>query len=258
MFATSAEPPGSPSWPRPGDVLVVPLSLDHADDVLAGLEPLLSRAERGRAARLVPSASRRFVAGRGQLRRLLARIVGDPPESLAIEAGPAGKPILGGRHAGRCHFNVSHSRDRCLVVVSADGPVGIDIECLAATHTPAWADTIAGSILAADEFAAYRLLPAPRRPIAVLEAWVAKEAVLKATGQGVAAGVRHLALPHPLPRAALRPGADPIPATFAAVSGTAPGGWAVCLLDLDRDHRAALACPRPACRLSLVPGVDAC
>jgi len=258
MFATSAEPPGPPAWPLPGDVTVVSLSLDAADDVLAGLERSLSEAERGRAARLVPPASRRFVAGRGRLRRLLGRIVGAAPESLALEAGPAGKPILGGRHAGRCHFNVSHSQDRCLVVVSATVPVGVDLECIAAAHTAAWADTMAGSILAAEEFAAYRRLPEERRPVAVLEAWVAKEAVLKATGAGIAAGVRHLVLPASLPRTSLRSGAASVPATLTSVSGAAPGAWAVCLLDLEGDQRAALACPRTACSVSLVPFAEAC
>lgn len=257
MFATPAASPAPPPWPPPGDVMLVRLALDPADDVLAGLEASLSPAERGRAARLVPQAGRRFVAGRGQLRWLLAGIFGAPPESLAIEAGPAGKPILGGRHAGRCHFNVSHSRDRALVAISAQVPVGIDIECLDSNHTPAWADTIAGSILAVDELAAYRLLPAARRPVAVLEAWVAKEAAVKATGQGVAAGVRQVILPHSLPRTTLRPEAAATPVTLAAVAGAAPGDWAVCLLDLEGDQRAALACPLTACTVSLVPAAEA-
>ena len=255
MFATSTEPPGLPQQ-RPADVTLVPLRLDLAEARLRELEPLLSPAERDRAARLVPRAAQRFIAGRGQLRQLLGRLVGAAPEALEFEAGPAGKPVLGGRHAGGWQFNVSHSQDRGLVACSAALPVGIDLECVAATHTTAWADDLAGSILGAGEHVAYRLLPGPDRPRALVEAWVAKEALLKATGAGVAAGVRHVLLPAPLPRATIIAAAPPTRAPLAAVAGLGPGSWAVCLLDLGPDVRAALACPRAECRIALEEGWD--
>ena len=253
MFATSTEPPGLPRRP-PIDVTLVPLRLDPTDARLHELESLLSPAERDRAARLVRPAARRFVAGRGQLRQLLGRLVGAAPESLQFEAGPAGKPVLGGRHAGGWQFNVSHSQDRGLVACSAALPVGIDLECVAATHTTAWADDLAGSILAAEELVAYRLLPGPDRPRALVEAWVAKEAVLKATGAGVAAGVRHVRLPAELPRTRIAAEAPPTRATLAAVAGLGPSGWAVCLLELGPDVRAALACAQMECRIALEDG----
>jgi 4'-phosphopantetheinyl transferase len=234
------------------DVVVVSVPLDPSAATVADLERLLAADERARAARLVPMVRQRFIVGRGQLRRLLGRVVDDRPEALAFTFGPRGKPSLGGSHAGRCQFNVSHSGDLALVALAADFPLGIDLEHVAAGQTPAWADMMADTVLATDERAAFRLLAEPLRPPALLEAWVAKEAVLKASGEGIAAGMRRLVLPTPLPRTFLATDAAPREASLTAVTGGPPGGWATCLLETDAGGFAALACPVASCSVALV------
>lgn len=251
MHPPHASEPPFPALPLSGDVVVVPLPLDPPEEAVANLARLLSADERERAARLPPAVRRRFVVARGQLRRLLGRVVDDRPEAIAFTFGPRGKPALGGRHAGRCHFNVSHSRDRGLVALAADFPLGIDLEDDDAGQTPAWADLMADSVLAAAERAAYRLLPEHLRPSALLEAWVAKEAVLKAAAEGIGVGMRHLVLPSPLPRTRLATDGAPCPAALEAVAGAPAGGWAACLLETDAGGFAALACPVPSCSVSL-------
>jgi 4'-phosphopantetheinyl transferase len=249
-------PPTPAASPPPlsCDISVVIVPLDVSPRDLADLERTLSTAELTRAGRLAPPVRRRFIAGRGQLRRLLGRIVDDDPAALCLDSSPRGKPALGGRHAGRCHFNVSHSQDTCLVAVSRQAALGIDLECPAPERTPAWADMMCGSVLAAPEIATYRRLPAADRPTAVLEAWVAKEAILKGTAEGVAGGVRHLVLPAPLPRLALSPDCGPRAIAPAAVAVGPAGTWAVCLLD-GVPGVAAVACAAGSCRVALVsPG----
>ena len=243
-------PAVSPSQPF-CDIRVVIVPLDVAAGELADLEQTLAADELARAARLAAPVRRRFVAGRGQLRRLLGRIVDDDPAALRLECSPRGKPALGGRHAGRCHFNVSHSADTCLVAVSRQDALGIDLECPAQERTPAWADMMSGSVLAASEHAAYSLLPPAARPAAVLEAWVAKEALLKGTAAGVAGGVRHVVLPAPLPRAALTLDGDPRTVGLAVVDVGHPDAWAVCLLE-GLSGSAAVACTARSCRVTLV------
>lgn len=247
MPPTPTTAPPSPSC----DIHVVIIPLDVAVGELADLERTLADDERTRAGRLAVPVRRRFVAGRGQLRRLLGRIVDDDPAALRFECSPRGKPALGGRHAGRCHFNVSHSRDTCLVAFSRQVALGIDLECPAPERTPAWADTMSGAVLAPSELAAYSLLPAADRAAGVLEAWVAKEALLKGTAEGVAGGVRHVVLPTPLPRAALALNGDPRTVAPAVVDVGSPDAWAVCLLD-GVPGAAAIACPAGSCRLALV------
>lgn len=248
-----------PAWKPPlaGDVCIVAFPLTGDPDEVALHEAMLSVGERDRAARMAPAVGGRFVAARGRLRRLLARVLDDAPEAIEFVVGAQGKPALGGRHAGRCEFNLSHSRDRCLVALSATRAVGVDLEVPGPTHTVAWAALLAGSILSAGELAAHRLLADAERPRRLLEAWVAKEAVLKATGRGIAGGVRHLAIPERVPRPRLVADSVACAVDLAAVPGAAPGTWGVCLLDLDDGGVAAVSCAAGAdgaldCRVASV------
>ena len=211
------------------------------------LEAILSAAERDRAARLAEPFRRRFVAGRGRLRRVLGAWLGADPGRLVFEAGPEGKPILAGPHADRCHFNLTHSGDAALLALSADAAVGIDLELTALAHTPAWAERMAGSILAPAERAAFLEHPAALRPAALLAAWVVKEAVVKGTGAGIGTGVGHLVIAVPPPHASLVSGTPPQRVDLAPVAPP----WHVCLLDGAVGALAALACPGSVCQLQV-------
>lgn len=250
MPAHADEPSPTPLAGLTGDVTIVPLSLAAGAVDLAALEQLLGPGERDRAARSAPEVRRRFVAARGGLRRLLARVLDDDPAALEFAVGPRGKPTLGARHAGRCHFNLTHSQDLCLVALSSQLPLGIDLEVATPARGHEWAATLARTILTDTELAAHGRVSEEARPAALLEAWVAKEAVLKAAGEGIAAGVRHLELPASLPRAALAAGEPPGRVELAVVP---PGPWRVCLLDTAAGGFAALACTAESCLISLVP-----
>ena len=257
MTTSTAEPRSAVPSPRGDDVWVVMFPLAAGDPLDAAHEAVLSAGERDRAARMAAPVGRRFIAARGRLRRMLAQVLDDEPAAIEFTAGPRGKPALAGRHAGRCEFNLSHSRDWCLVALSTTRAVGVDLEVPRPTHTAAWAELLAGSILSAGELDAHRLLADAERPRGLLEAWVAKEAVLKATGTGVAGGVRHLAIPESVPRLRLAADAPPQVVDLAAVPGAGPGRWGVCRLDLDGHGVAAVACGARAtgaldCRIASV------
>jgi 4'-phosphopantetheinyl transferase len=255
--------PRCPQPPQSGvGVTVVSLSLVAEDGDVGRLERLLSDAERSRAERCVPAVRRRFIIGRGRLRLLLAAFVGAPAEALDLRVGSHGKPALGGRFAGRCHFNLTHSRDRGMVAFSWESPVGIDLEILAPSHTPQWADMMAGSILGADEMRRWRELPDPLKPAALLEHWVVKEAIVKASGRGIGAGLRHVPLPVSPARIALPRAQEAVGVRLARIppvrlasaptthTGTADDGPGVGLLCGEEDAFAALACHASHCRLS--------
>jgi 4'-phosphopantetheinyl transferase len=70
-----------------------------------------------------------------------------------------------------------------LAAISTAGPVGVDVDEEAATAFAEF-DAVA---LAATESAVIARLPTNRRPAARVTAWVRKEAVLKATGDGLRA-----------------------------------------------------------------------
>ena len=66
--------------------------------------------------------------GHAILHQLLGFYLGCSPDDLLFKKGAHGKPELSGKHAGKIHFNLSHSGDQLALIFSVDSPVGIDIE----------------------------------------------------------------------------------------------------------------------------------
>jgi 4'-phosphopantetheinyl transferase len=145
---------------------------------------LLDRVERGRhdALRRQPDRDR-FVVGCAVLRLVAAAHLRMPPEAVPVQRDcpGCGKPHGKTRVAG-LELSLSHSGEWVVVAVSRDLRVGVDIE-----HGPPnlAADALADHVLAAAEHRDYARLPEPERVRALLGYWVGKEAVLKATGDGL-------------------------------------------------------------------------
>jgi 4'-phosphopantetheinyl transferase len=78
-------------------------------------------------------------------------------------------------------FNLSHAGTRSLIALSATLPVGIDIEAVVEVD-----DETAAAVLSPPELAALHALPAMARARAFTRYFVAKEAILKAAGTGIA------------------------------------------------------------------------
>lgn len=221
-----------------GAVLIVTLPLAAAPAERCRLEGLLTNDERIRAERATPAVRDRFVVGRGRLRSILGRLASLPPDELEITYGRWGKPLLAGALQESLHFNLSHSGDRGVIAVCRGMPVGIDVELHAATHTPEWAARLAPSILAPDELDSWRMLPVASRPQRLLQAWVLKEAVMKAVGCGLATDLQALALP----RAAVDAARDePMHVAAPALADACVSFLTVRLLDVGDDACSALA-----------------
>lgn len=125
-----------------------------------------------------PALGRRWAAFRAGLRRVLGARLGIAPEAVPISIAPGGKPWVPG-----LEFSLSHC-GTCGALAIAATPVGVDIE----RHDPpprGW-DRLARSVLSDRERAAFEALPISERPEALIRAWTAKEAVVKALGAGFA------------------------------------------------------------------------
>jgi 4'-phosphopantetheinyl transferase len=158
------------------------LSGDIVDLWLFRLHPgphdreLLSPCELQRAHRFVFEQHRqRFIAGRAQLRRILATYLALPPEALMFGYGSSGKPAL----AGPLSFNLSHSGDVAALAVALFD-VGIDIECIRPVE-----DNLAEQVFSAREVTALRSLPQAQWTEAFFACWTRKEAYVKALGDGL-------------------------------------------------------------------------
>jgi 4'-phosphopantetheinyl transferase len=157
--------------------------------------PVLSADEQARAKRFYTHSLRlQYTVAHGALRHILAGYVGESAESLVFAVGEHGKPHLAPGSAGArsgIEFNLSHSGDLALVAVTRDRPVGVDLE--------RWAEGVdqlelAERFFSPDECVALRRLASSsdqRVSAGFFAAWTRKEAYLKATGHGIARGLRH-------------------------------------------------------------------
>ncbi|MFW5640946.1 MAG: 4'-phosphopantetheinyl transferase family protein [Thermodesulfobacteriota bacterium] len=158
--------------------------LDLADSRMAELASYLSPDETDRARRFhLEKHRRRFIAGRGILRRLLGTYLELNPRKLRFSKGRYGKPFLP-PDAGSfsLSFNMSRSKDLALFAVARSRRIGIDMEKIRPLPD---AEPIARSYFHPDEFSYLRALPEEDRTKGFFDIWTRKEAYLKALGRGL-------------------------------------------------------------------------
>jgi 4'-phosphopantetheinyl transferase len=164
-----------------GEVHVWSASLEPDTAVLERLEQVLSEDERARARRFrFERDRRRYVAGRGLLRTLLADYLGTVPQGVQLRYGPYGKPCLA--DSAGLSFNLAHSGARALYAFGRRMQIGIDLELVRAEPSR---ELVAEHFFTSAEVAALRSLPSDLQPEAFLRCWTRKEAYIKARGEGV-------------------------------------------------------------------------
>ncbi len=193
----------------------------------------------------------RFTVGVALTRLVLGAQLGVPPESVPIDrtcarcGGPHGRPRLAANAS--IDFSLSHSGDViALAVARSPGSdssagsasirrrVGLDVELM---------DGAAGSeapvdiALSATEHLAYRTLDAAAQPTAFFRYWVRKEALLKATGDGLGVPMTHLTMsaPDQPPRLVSWQGRPGFPALVAMHDLRARPGYLAALAIIGRD-----------------------
>ena len=117
-------------------------------------------------------------------------------------------------------FNISHSDGCVAVAVSMDGPVGIDLECVAADLR----SEIVEDVLTAAERDRLLQLSADEKWRRFMRIWTAKEACAKALGLGLGLDFRRIEV-----------GFDPLHVNAPAKSGL--GDFEVAMRDLSRNGR---------------------
>ena len=143
-------------------------------------DAVLDANERDRAARFVFSRDRnRFLRAHHALKILLGAYLGVPPATVRVVREQHGKPVLVCRSFG---FNLSHSDDYGLIVVSRVANVGIDLEML---RLPQDARRLAAAVFSAPELESLALVSDEVLNRAFFTCWTRKEAYLKALGTGL-------------------------------------------------------------------------
>ncbi|MGA8941232.1 MAG: 4'-phosphopantetheinyl transferase superfamily protein [Thermoactinomyces sp.] len=122
----------------------------------------------------------------GLLRLLLSHFLQKPPEEIQISREcpqchkPHGKPRVLEEHP--LEVNISHSGDWVLTALTRDYPIGIDIEKKVSGDY--WKELI-NLVLSAKERKEWEKFSDPEKTVAFFQYWTQKEAILKATGDGL-------------------------------------------------------------------------
>lgn len=196
-------------------------------------DPYLRRldgVERDRVAALRrPADQARSGAAAALLRQVVAELCGGAPEHVHVDraceqcGGQHGRPRLPGLDL---HVSVSHSGDRVAVAVTADGPVGVDVERVRSLDL----DAVGRVVLGPGEVAGH--------PADFAVYWTRKESVVKATGEGLRVPLSQVLVTAPdeppalrsyrgAPLAASMSGLNPGAGYLGAVTVLSPAGVVV-------------------------------
>lgn len=184
-------------WPAPNlpvprlgktDVHLWTACLDEFSQFISVVEPALFPDEKSRASRFKLERHRdRFVIQSGLLRYLLSQYLEVAPSEHSFKRGGHGKPELVTAPGGEpLYFNVSHSDSMVLYAITQATAIGVDIERV---RTIDDLDEIARRFFTPGETAALRALGFEERLVGFFNCWTRKEAVLKATGEGITGGL---------------------------------------------------------------------
>jgi len=148
------------------------------------LAQTLSADERARAERFrFPRDRDRFIVSRGTLRTLLGRYLNTSPDHVQFRYGDKGKPALVEPLASMgLEFNLSHSEDLMVCAIAHQQAIGIDLEYLRPVTD---LENLTQRFFTPREHAAIHALEGDRCIRSFFQHWTCKEAVLKATGNGL-------------------------------------------------------------------------
>lgn len=221
----------------------VDCSLWWADPAWSGrrLLALLDDTERARHARYQRTADRdRYAVAHALARVACARAVGCAPEEVVFthrclscerrgerDREPHGKPHPSGPAAG-LEMSISHSGDRVVLALARGAAVGVDVEQVTRARD---IDGLAKYTLTGAEHTDWRALPADGRTGGFFTYWARKEALLKATGDGLSEGLTAVQVGPPSVPAVVRSWNTP----------NAPSAAQLADLDAGEDYRSALA-----------------
>lgn len=188
--ATHASEPLAPAALLPGGIDVWGFSLAANDEESRAWADLLDADERLRCERFLRGADRRaFIVAHAVLRRIVSAYVGGEAAALRILADGDGKPRLAHTSAA-LHFSLAHAAGVALLAIG-ERPLGVDLEHERGDFVPL---DLADRFFSPHERARLRALAPEARMEAFLRQWVAKEAVLKADGQGLRFPLEHLTI----------------------------------------------------------------
>lgn len=164
--------------------------LDLTDEDLAPLIRVLSPDELDRAAQFhFTRDRRRFMAGRGLLRSIIAGYLHRPAHEISFDYGVCGKPAL---TTADLQFNLAHSGGLAIIGLTRSGRLGVDVERIRPLGDMM---QLVNSFFSPRERQEIATLPAEDQQLGFFTCWTRKEAYLKAMGDGLASPLDQFDMP---------------------------------------------------------------
>jgi len=178
-------------------------------------------------------------ARRFYLRLLLGAYLDLPGKSIHINRSVRGKPVLdAAEHRESLHFSMAKSEDRLLLGFATSCHVGVDLEPWGRRTRNALG--LARRYFSVEESTALAALAPSERHAAFLRTWACKEAVVKASGEGIA---------NQLCRFTVETDADR-PARVLDFDGEVAADWSLALLRPEARFLGAVAARSPGLQMS--------
>jgi 4'-phosphopantetheinyl transferase len=175
---------------KQGDVHLWKVNLNSSPDTVEYLLETLSVDEIERAKRFYQEKhSKNFIIARGLLRVILGRYIGQKPASIVFKYTDKGKPSLSQSGFFPLSFNLSHSQERVIYGLSYFERIGVDLEY---QRNIADVEKLAKRFFTSKEYQYIQSLNNLEKNQLFLKLWTAKEAYLKATGEGIAGGLEKI------------------------------------------------------------------
>jgi 4'-phosphopantetheinyl transferase len=181
-----------------GDISVYWLDLDLKEKDVEGLSAQLSDSERERVASYSTVVQqRRATVGFARRRQVLAEFCGIEPGEITFGSTSTGKPFVASSAGFDVGFNMSYCGGVGLIAIVRKRQVGVDVESIAEVPN---AQRLTSTIATTLESRELSSLSPHDHAVASLRLWTRKEAYLKATGEGIGAGLKHFSVPlEPIP-----------------------------------------------------------
>jgi 4'-phosphopantetheinyl transferase len=178
-----------------------------------------------------------YLAAHWLLRNALASVAPLPPERWRFRTRRHGKPEP---HPDVGHpsleFNLSHTRGFVACAVGIGSEIGVDVEAL--SRNPDL--DVADRFFSPREVAILRAMPRARQPETFLRFWTLKEALIKATGEGLNRALDSFSF-----------SLDPVSIAFHPDDSDMPARWRFVEHQPTAGHLLALAVRHPPQRLRI-------
>jgi len=147
---------------------------------------ILTGDEIGRANRFYLQKDRnRFITSRAALRTILGKYLNLAPEAVEFESGLNKKPFIKNGNQNNLQYNLSHSGDAILLAVT-DSPIGADVEFI--NNDFGYSEVLTDNFSSAE----VNYITETDSIHRFFKLWTRKEAVTKATAQGLDCDLRLL------------------------------------------------------------------